>query len=83
MNERWRRLRRENPDGLTVLWPADGIPDLAYRPVPPLLFLTVTTPLDQASVHRDLAALGYVPELIDEGRFDRWMLYHPDGVRPA
>lgn len=49
----------------------------------PLLHIAVTTPRDQAVLHRHLANLGYVPELMfaDEVT-DYWRFQHPDGVKP-
>ena len=37
-----------------------------------------------ALLHRFLADLGYVPELLDESGdgTERWMFQHPDGTRP-
>jgi hypothetical protein len=29
-------------------------------------------------LHRELAAIGYVPEIIEEGAVDTWLFVHPD-----
>jgi hypothetical protein len=49
----------------------------------PLLFVTVTTPRDQAALHRDLANLGYTPERlsVESDGTERWVFQHPDGER--
>lgn len=66
-------------DWVQFTWPGP-FPDLdALEP----LLVTVTTPRNQASLHRELAALGYVPELLDtDGMRERWQFIHPDGRRP-
>jgi hypothetical protein len=49
----------------------------------PLLLVHVTTPADQAALHRELAAVGYVPDLLGSNAGgDWWRFYHPDGARP-
>lgn len=38
---------------------------------------------DQATLHRELALRGYVPELLaSDEHCDYWRWYHPDGPRP-
>lgn len=62
-------------------WPGGVFPDLAGNPC---VRFTVTTPRDQAQVHRTLARLGYVPEPgrleVHEG-WELWQYQHPDGER--
>ena len=46
----------------------------------PLLHVTVTTPRDQAPLHRFLANLGYCPRLVESGTYgERWRFHHPEG----
>lgn len=62
------------------LWPDDPLPDLAGWP---LLLVRVTTPRDQAALHRELAQQGYVPLLLEsDGETDLWQFAHPDGEKP-
>lgn len=65
---------------VTFSWPNDPVPDLSEGP---LLEVIVTTPRDQARLHRDLCRAGYVPELLYEGvGADVYRFVHPDGERP-
>ena len=57
--------------------------------VRPLLYVTVHPAAmrargdEPAALHRFLADIGYVPELLEEsGDVERWMFQHPDGTRP-
>ena len=57
--------------------------------VRPLLYVTVHPAAmrargdEPAELHRFLADIGYVPELLEEsGDEERWMFQHPDGTRP-
>lgn len=62
-------------------WPGP-IPDLPdYYDGFPLLHVKVTTPRDQAALHRDLARLGYMPQVLDDAETE-WRFDHPDGERP-
>ena len=68
-----------NPVAVPMPWP--GLwPNLTERP---LLYVVVTLPHDQALLHRDLAAIGYVADLLGSDPLaDYWCVHHPDGVRP-
>lgn len=73
------RTIREQKLHAIFAWPAQPIPNTIDRP---LLYATVTTPHDQASLHRELARRGYVPDLLHSDDCDWWRWYHPDGARP-
>lgn len=58
-------------------WPGP-LPDLSGLPA---CEITVTTPRDQAALHRMLAHAGYVLDLVEEGPSHRWRVWHPDGEK--
>ena len=71
---------RRNPAAVPFTWPGP-IPDLARLP---LLHGIVTTPRDQAELHRTLARAGYTADLLaTEVGCDHWCFHHPDGRRPT
>lgn len=76
----WEGELQMNPDGYRCTWPG-ALPalDQGY-----LIYITVTTPKDQAPLHRRLAAEAYTPDLIfSDETHDYWRFQHPDGVRPC
>lgn len=84
-SDRWLGEIQLNQDHqifpIVLTWPADPLPDLSANP---LLYIRVTFPRDQAILHRYLAKLGYVPDVIEETpNVDYWRFYHPDGPRPV
>lgn len=67
---------------MRLTWPDRPLPRDLYGLGHPTLYVTVTTPRDQAQLHRELARLGYVPEIEDEGAdVHCWRFEHPDGPR--
>lgn len=62
---------------IATTWPGP-LPDLDGWP---LLHVTVTTPRDQAALHRELGALGYTAEVESEGAVDVYFFVHPDGEK--
>lgn len=69
-------------------WPREPIPSDNDLTDFPIVNVEVTTPKDQAELHRHLALKGYCPVLLAERGGERtspvqfWRFHHPDGEKP-
>lgn len=66
----------------TLTWPDEDIETIDVDGWP-VIYAIVTTPADQALLHRHLALLGYCPvHLTTWDGDDLFRFHHPDGPKP-